>query len=412
MKSARRHYLSSVGTALGGQLLLLASGSVVARMLGVEGRGYFAELTLWPLLVSMLVAMGGPLGVTYFISRSPHGAYVLFRKAMRTALWQTPVAAAACAVAFWLRRVNLDAVDQGTMVLMLFVGPLVILQQYGLSVAQGLQRFSVFNVLRTVQPAVYAVVVVGLFATQGGSLFSIAVAHVTATAVSTALIMVWARGAVLTTRGSTVATDGLLRFGFKGFLGYLSPLENLRLDQVAVALLTAPAALGLYVAGSAFVSLPRLVAQSLGMVRFPVVARMVSLDGGTNDVRQGNTGATLPMAGFIVAIGLGLIVVIPYVLPLLFGDAFSAAVPVGQILVVGGIFGGLRRIVVEGARGLGRPGVSTAAELVMYPWLVVSMPIGAYWRGVEGIALAVSSAQFFAWVVAVILVRRLCLAQE
>ncbi|MCH7579585.1 MAG: hypothetical protein IIB22_05025, partial [Chloroflexi bacterium] len=61
--------VGSVATGLAGQTALLVSGPLLARMLGLDGRGYLAALVLWPALIAQLGSMGMPLAVTYFTAQ-------------------------------------------------------------------------------------------------------------------------------------------------------------------------------------------------------------------------------------------------------------------------------------------------------------------------------------------------------
>jgi len=69
-------------------------------------------------------------------------------------------------------------------------------------------------------------------------------------------------------------------------------------------------------------------------------------------------------------VSLALVMVLPYILPLLFGNEFKSSVILGQILIIGTMLSASRRILVEGFRGVGLPHVSSLAEISMYPWLL------------------------------------------
>ena len=71
--------VGSVATGLAGQLMLVASGILVARALGVEGRGQLAVIVLVPSVLSQLGTLGVPLAVTYYVARDPDGGRRLLR---------------------------------------------------------------------------------------------------------------------------------------------------------------------------------------------------------------------------------------------------------------------------------------------------------------------------------------------
>src|SRR5262249_5521338 len=49
-----RASVQTIAAGLGAQAMLLVSGALSARMLGVDGRGALAALMLWPLIVMLL----------------------------------------------------------------------------------------------------------------------------------------------------------------------------------------------------------------------------------------------------------------------------------------------------------------------------------------------------------------------
>jgi len=173
------------------------------------------------------------------------------------------------------------------------------------------------------------------------------------------------------------------RFGARGFLGSNSPLNTFRLDQMVIGLSLTPVALGISVSALSFTSLPKFVAQSLASVA-PYIAN-------SGDRKL----ASKTMWRFFVATSINLLVAMlialaaePLVLPL-FGDAFLDSVPVVQILLVSAVVIGARRVLSEGMRAMGFPGVGSTAEAVSWIFLVASLAVLApYWQLI-GIAVSI-----------------------
>ena len=89
--------------------------------------------------------------------------------------------------------------------------------------------------------------------------------------------------------GSPRLSD-LVGFGMRGMIGTISPLENLRLDQLVIGTFQSPAALGQYSTAQAFYAMPRLFGASIGMIAYPDVAHA----GGSGKATP--TGCTQPAA--------------------------------------------------------------------------------------------------------------------
>src|SRR5690606_10276626 len=62
----------TMATALAVQVGLFLTGPLVARMLGVEGRGHLAALVLWPTTIATIATWGVPTALTY--ERAASGA--------------------------------------------------------------------------------------------------------------------------------------------------------------------------------------------------------------------------------------------------------------------------------------------------------------------------------------------------
>jgi O-antigen/teichoic acid export membrane protein len=74
--------------------------------------------------------------------------------------------------------------------------------------------------------------------------------------------------------------------------------------------------------------------------------------------------------------------------PFFFGGEFHGAVQLVRILLVAALLTALRRVLTEGARGLGKPGTGSVGELVAWIALLPALAVfGAAW-GATGVALA------------------------
>ena len=85
-------------------------------------------------------------------------------------------------------------------------------------------------------------------------------------------------------------------------------------------------------------------------------------------------------AGAVVcgSVTLVLIAVVPSLLLLFFGEEFTPAVAATRVLLVAALFASLRRILIDGARGLGKPVWGTIAEcvtLIALPVVIAVIPV-------------------------------------
>lgn len=378
----------SVATGIVSQLALMVSGVLIARLLGVESRGQLALLALLPSVLSSVGSLGLPLALTHSIAGQPQTSRELARSARPFAVAQLLVLPLVHAALLWALFAHSASRDiPAAAAITLLVVPGVMAQQYGLAILQGQHRYRPFNILRLAPASLYALGAVVAFAAGWRDLFTITGIWVLSTAVSGVLTIAYGtRKLAKSGAPATESATDMLHFGLKGLLGYVSPVESFRLDQAVAGFLLSPAALGLYVVGAAFTNLPRFVAQSVGMVAYPVVASQPQRRAAAREALH------FLIIGSLLAGGVVLILEIlsSWLVPFFYGSEFEAAVSITRILLVGALFLSIRRLVSDGLRGMGRPGISSLAELVGWLFLAPCFYILVPRFGLEGVAWSVT----------------------
>lgn len=405
----RNRLLTSVGRATAGSLLAsfasqggtAVSGVLVARMLGVQNRGYLALLILWPTLIGRLGGAGLPIALPYFISRDRAQAITAVRLVVRPAAIQMAILILVHGAVLAVFLPGKPALVQIAGVLTLLAGPLTLASDYLLAVLQGQQRFAAFNVLRSGPASLYCIFAILLFALRISDLFFVTCALIGALLITVVgLLIVVRRGLVkvFPNAGSDFDLGAMFGFGLRGMLGSVSPIETFRLDQAAIGLLLTPAALGLYVVGLAFTNLPRFFAQSIGMVAYPVIASR----------RADGWSSMWPFVWLTVGLSTGTVLILfaaaPLLVPAIFGTQFSGAVVVTRILLIGSLFFALRRILTDASRGMGRASAGSVAEAASWVWLVPSVILLLPRFGIEGVAMALTTSAAFSFLVLCVIV--------
>jgi O-antigen/teichoic acid export membrane protein len=386
LAQVHRDTVLSVLGSFGIQAMVLVSGVLVARILGVENRGHLALLWLVCLILGQLGTLGLPLAVTYWIAEEPRSASAIVRSLVAPIAFQVVFLVGLQALALWLLIGDEnDSVRLAALVTLPLL-PAVLVQQYALAILQGQRRFRAFNLFRPLPSTLYAAGVSALFLAEAGDLPRIALTFTTVYALGACVAIGYALAGLTRSIGASAAPrrSEMLRFGLKGMFGSVSPLDTFQLDQAVVGLFISPAALGLYVAGLALTNLPRFVAQSIGIVAFPHVAAH-------NDLRLARRAIwrfvtlALVVCGAIVG---ALEAAAGWLVPLFFGDEFAEAVDITRILLISTLLVGIRRVLADAVRGAGNPGLGALAEVAawisLFPTLAILAPIA----GVEGVALS------------------------
>lgn len=384
----KRDAALAIATGLAIQAVLILTGTLVARMLGPDGRGYLAALILWPLVITQLGNLGIPSALTYSIARDPSASRGLARLGLSFAFPQALLLIAFQAL--WLLLILHGDPHQVRVAgwLTLALVPAMLAQQYGLALLQGHLRLRLFNGLRLLPWLLYALGVVSLFAVGEDAIVPIVGALLGAFLISGSTCL--ASGLRFSRGEGTPTVDRrfLVSFGLRGLLSSLSAVDVLRPDQVVLALFLSPAALGLYVVGLAFTNLPYFVAKSIGLTTFPWVA---------SQPEKGEARRTM-WSLFWLTTGIALVLVAVlcasahWLVPFFFGSEFSDAVTVTYIVLPGTVFLSARRVLSEGLKGRGYPLAGTLGELVSLAWIAIALAVLVPLWGINGAAVALASS--------------------
>ena len=367
------------------QTMLVVSGIIAARSLGVDGRGALGFLWLFPLVLTLYGGIGLSEATTYYVARELKHARAVVLISVKLTLGITALLTAV----YGSLLLVFTPVEGSTTVdasLSVALIPALLAIGIGDAVLLGSKRFRAFNTTRMAAPVLYAAGAATLFGMGEAHLTSMLAAAVAAWIIAAVMTWLVALQHLPASAGPPQTTAGqILRFGLRGVMGSVSPINDVRADQFLVGFLLDPAALGLYVTAISFCNLPRFVGASIGMVGFPRVASAEnSRAAWAQTFRSARIGIML-VATAVVAI----FAVLPILLPLLYGDDFRAAVSLGRILLIATFFLAIHRLLTELVRGLGRPGYGSITELANGCVFVISLVLLAGPLTVNKVAVAV-----------------------
>jgi O-antigen/teichoic acid export membrane protein len=370
-----REFASTLITNIVIQACTVVQGILVARLLGPVGRGQFTAAILWP---GLFAAMGG-MGVSVAVARRAGRAHDLAR-VIRTGLVLTlltgTVVAVLCAAAIpWLLPGNDTVVRNAAYV---FV-PFIIFNQVSLAmiaIDQGAGWFAQMNWTRLIVNPVYLLFVVVLWFTGvrdvGWFVVGLLIANA---AVAFARVTLAVQRAPLP--GPMEPVDAVLRealpYGLAGLLGALAASA----DKALLLYLLGTAQLGFYTVALTAASVVNSLAGAAGTVSFGMSAQVKDREGFDRVARMFRfTAWTWLLAG------LGVAVIIPIVLPLLYGAVFRPAIWPAILLIPAAALTGQASILEESMRAQGRAFVGLEARAA---GLVVMIAMGCLLAPVVGI---------------------------
>lgn len=369
--SKRRSPLLSVVTRLflvsGSTTVIgLITGPLQARSLGPNGRGELAAITAVSLFLPIIAGFGLEAFVTRETARGTPPAEVVGTIGLTTLVVGIVLAPAGFPLSALLAgRHHIVHIFILIQFLML---PFFLLAQVVYYLLVGLERWTAITAFRLIPAVGAASVIVILFVFN-----SMTVSAVAIVTLSTSVIAVLPGLPAVRSIGRLQVRPSLLRnaipFGLQTWLGTLAVLTNGRLDQLLMIGLVAPRQLGLYAVAVTASSLSTQVSYSLSS---PLLSRVAA---GERQLVARSLRITL---SFVIAVNVLLALIIPFVLPLLFGSRFDDAVPMALILLAAAVPLCATSVLSSAMVADGHPKIPATAEgltlLITIPGLLLLLP--------------------------------------
>ena len=356
-------------------LVALITGPILARSLGVDGRGDVAAATAPLALIITVATFGIPEAVTWTVARSPH----LARNAAARGFLLLGAGGLLAFLAVVVASPWLSGGDSYVSFL-IDIAALAIVPSLLVGVMRGIasakHRWHLVAVERVLTSALRLVMLIPFWLT--GTLTPL-VATLTIAGMPIAGAFVYL-GLLrnLHPRAEVVpreaAMGGLLNYGMRLWVGSLSGILLSRIDQVLMTPLAGTYQLGLYVVAVNVSELPLIINQAVRDVSFVTDAK---------DSVDERLAASARISTALCAVaGIVLGVTMLWWLPFLFGHGFQESIPIAAVLLVAVVLGTPGSIAGSGLSARGRPGlrsISLTIACVINIGLIVLLtpPMGA-----------------------------------
>ena len=354
----------------------LITGPLMARALGPDGRGELAAI-LVPLGLAPVIAM---LGLTPYATRQV--ARGLAPGVVLGSIGSVMIVTGVLGMLVAVPVADYLADGRDTVRTFVIIGlltlPISLLGQLLISIVNGLELWRSVMTARLIPPLAGLVGVVGLYAAGELTVASAAIVTIVSSIAQIApgLWAIVKRRERPRVRRSVIAEG--TRFGLKAWANQLTANANARLDQLLMIKMVSSRELGLYAVGANAASVAPLFTTAL------VVPLSVRVARGESQLVARAVRTTIALSA---AIAVALAAAIPIALPLLFGEDFSDATLMAQLLLLGSIPAAGRAVLASALTAAGRPGAGAIAQtvglLVTAPSLVLVLPE----LGGEGAAL-------------------------
>ena len=392
--SARSGVYATIQTLLTNVLILgvnVGTGVITARLLGPDGRGAQAAMVLWPQFLAYALTLGLPSSMLYNLKQFPEKASRLFSASL---LIGTPLGILATLVGVvfiprWITEYPTEVVVFAQWLML--TAPVWLLALVFTYILQAREEFGLYNISRYAQPLITLVALVLLAVFYRLTPLNAAMAYVLAIVPIFLWMLVrlwkiyrpslWDLRPVL----GNLTSYGLRSYGVNLF----GPIVAGQLDRVLVVGLLQPSLMGLYVVALSLSRILTALQNAVASVFFSKASgrstdEVITLVG--RAVRVSTTGTLL------VALGLGLLG--PFVMGLVYGPDFLGAVLVFRILLLEAVLGGATWVLAHAFMALDRPGTVSVMQGVgvglSVPLLLLLIP--RYGLAGAGTALLIATA--------------------
>jgi O-antigen/teichoic acid export membrane protein len=379
--------------------LRFATSIVVARTLGVEGKGVYVLV----LAVGSLLLLGLNLGVsgafTYYTASNQFKPSDLFAFAVLLSLAISAVGGAIFWVAYrlLLQGTFLVGTNSGQMMLVMISLPISLLSTFLASILLGLQQIVAYNAINLINYGTNFIFQVAS-AILGGGVTGAILAWLASSGLAFIATLVLSRHfAALDFRSVGKILRPAFSYGIKNYVANLLTFFNYRLDSFLVNFISGPLSVGLYTTGVTMAELLWYIPNSLSSTLFPKVSSLdqnVATRITAQSCRQ-TLLVSLPLAVLFGAAGI-------YLIPFFFGVDFKPSVAPFLWLLPGILSMAVSKILSANLSGRGKPqyatytsAITVVATVILDLALIPSM-------GIVGAAIASSIAYTASAVLSVI----------
>jgi O-antigen/teichoic acid export membrane protein len=367
-----------VTTAVG-----VVTGPLLARALGPTGRGEVAAATAYFAIASTVACLGVPMALAHSVAKRTHRPGALLGSTLRLAALEAgpSIAIGLAVVAGPLAGLSL-AGRLGTFALMALVPVAVIAACLTLLVI-GEGSLRPLLAIQVWPPVLTCLATVAAFLAGSltvGAYLAITIAGVLLTA-GFAFRAIGARP----TSGPSLGP--FVRFGLRGYAGYLASFGAIRIDQAVIGPVLGSRQLGYYAVAVTVALLPLTLARAIFSRSFAIVAE-ADPDHRCEAMSRYLRLTLLTVGLFCLGLGLASVVA----LPLLYGRAFRSSLGPLALLLPGTTILAVSGTATVCLTALGRPGQTTISELAGLAVTGVGMPIVIPQFGIMGAAVLSTTA--------------------
>jgi O-antigen/teichoic acid export membrane protein len=344
------------------QVCNILTGMLAAQLLLPAGRGELAAIILWPGLIAEMGNLGLHDALLYRAatrSASPRDLFAAIVALIGT-LSVVLIAIGLVIVPIVFRQHSPEVQAIALYFLCAYL-PIYFSSLFTTGMFQGHLQMTTWNMLRALVPFTYLAGIVLLLAVDVRGVAEFAIAYIAAQAVSAAAgFFMVARRNWVALKPDIKVIRSLIVYGIKVHVGDMVYSLRQRIDQALIALLLPAADLGIYTVALTIANGPLILVFTLANLAFPKISQQPTTAGKLEVFGRYLRFSLAATGGMIITAWI----LVPWVLPLLFGKPFAPAVPIANLLLLGTLPLAAKLMFQQALKAWDRPLVVGRAELV------------------------------------------------
>lgn len=320
----------------------LAGGLIAARYLGPEGRGALEGITFWAHFSVGFITIGLNEAIAIAVAKQ-----ATHRSLASTAVWLS-IALGTLLVAILAAIMPLLISDDWSiyateaLCYAAILIPTTLVAQNLLGIVQGRQNFTEYNTQRIYQALAYPICLSTLIMLDALTVTTAALAMLTGTCIVAIMRIQLIRDELTTPPCKALATQ-LLRSGSKIHVANMALLLAAQLDILILLQIGSRFDLGIYVTSMVLGrTVVGLFVQTYTSISLPMVAKIQTTEMIWPAVRK-SVWTVLAILAITCSVCWA---ILPFAVPILFGEEFRSAIPVAQILTIACGLAGFRKVLI------------------------------------------------------------------
>ncbi len=369
----------------------LVVSALLARGLGVEGRGIYALAILLPTSIIVFTNLGVPTATAYYIANQEYDLQTALQQNISLSVWVSFLTISfGIGISLWSNEALFPGVSLQLLFLALSLVPFMLLNANLTAILHGLQDFKIYNFVG-IFPQFFTIFFLILLVWVFKFGVTGALLAYGSSQIATVLILL----IVLNRRTSHFVkpklfpdwmyTKKILMFGSKSYLANAISFLNYRADMFLLNFLAGAGAVGIYAVTVGIGEKLWMVSGSVSTVLFPKIASMKNEDQQRNEL---TTLVARHVFWFNVLVGLILFFMANLFITILYGSEYLESAIALRFLIPGITFTGMSRVLANDIAGRGKPEINTFHSAIALVLNILVNFLLIPKMGVSGAALA------------------------